>query len=839
MGYADEPPGRSHSNCPKAPPGSVLSPATLQSITLRELDMDIDNASDTGTQESLTDSTYEIISAANTRSSDDEDSQHDDTDSLLSFNDDGPQEERRLRLREYISPEASRAITPAPDSTDDEAEPPKPEVIVPPTPELEYSEITEGTALQTPRASTSLDSAALEAADSATEISRTIDSSTIFTEHGVKLERCRVSVQQTLAPFKFDAGPIFRILWHGDLTGRDEVIEKIAQALAVSMNTDVDSSIMKESSSKFSIVQISSFGQHTKSPHVTLIPTGKTEVVVDTCGACSTGQHHEARVGVIPDLEVFFHSEGYGWHRQFESAQMLCEGPFLDIRPTSREFPLENFQPYHGKAVHVTVDADIGSSARRMSSSSRTRRVPIDLKQFQQLDAEMLNRNLRCLHDTALEEAKLWRSPLKVHALAASVVRTASAEPFKTWLSRAVIALLAYLITTSMVALSYPKHDGRTVESTQSLATVTVTSTVQSTVMSDTSDTSDASDGPRVTTGLSKMDSVYATPVLTAASDADFRLEGPYADLTRPFELLQTSLGKFYLKLPHDMPKLRRPPPIHIDVDNGGRSLTTTLSKWNATVYSIELEGYDPLKLLQIVITSGKTGIRYQTLTVPPEHRWHRVRTLESGLSACLETTKDVARMARKELGLFRDQASGLIMSSTEWLQEQMKTARQSGNNAAGDIWERLSSRRDVLAKQANGANQDILHNANKHAETISSTLNRHASALIQVRQEIQSVVTKNMRTARKQLSELEENLGRAAGWEHCNPLKEASRRAEILKEKATAKIAARRKARHARKLASHLSREGQQAVSRKSQRRQEWCAKAGKARAKFCQRDM
>ena len=833
MDAADSPPGSLTPDILLSGPGNAHAPFLDQ---LQAAAMDLETASDTGTHESLTDSTYEIISAANTRSSDDEDSHHDDAESLLSFEDAGPQSPTEVQRDDYVSPEAFRAITPASGYTDDEENPPPQEPSHSPPRVLEHSELTDATMLQTPRASTTLDLSALEAGSSVTEVSHTVDSPTNYFQDGIKIVSSRVSVQQTLSPSKMELGRTFRILWHGDIMVQDLVVEKIAQALAVSTDTTSDSSIMKESSTKFSIVQLSSFGSNQSSPQVTLIPTARTEVVVETCSTClanhGRNEHksHCLNLTTTPALEVFFYPTTEKWSINFDDVRPFTKNPYLDIRPATASLQLQPFRPLGGKAVHMHVDDSLDGSLRKASSPWRPITLPIDLDHFQQLDPELLNRNLRCLQDSAIESAQPWHRNIKFRETATSALHRARTAPARKWVINALALLMLFTAVARLNLWLLSSMSGTPppdVQVSQTLSTVTVTSTstIQSTV------TPSLNYIIRADPTAEAIATPQMTPIVPTSREVGAPL-GEAHPTSLTFELLRTGEGQLYLKLPHEMAKLRRPPPINLTAYSGYRFLDTELSKWNASVYSLTIKDFnlssDPLT---IVVDSQKaSGVR-QVLHYNQRHSYQSIRVLETSLMACLESTKDVARMAQKELGLFRDQANGLIVSSSDWFHDYVRNARASSGRKAGSLWDRLAARREVIRKHADGARQDLMQNANKHAGSISLALSRQISAISKDIQksvgDFNQVLKQHVDAGLRKAGEAESSWAQARGWKSNNPFTEARRRADILINKARGSMTERREVLKARRL--------ERKQVRATRRHQGKCKKASEKQPRSC----
>ena len=750
--------------------------------------MDTDAYSDT-THDSLADSTYEIISAANTRSSDDEESHQDDSESLMSFGDPAFHEHGANSQRDYVSPEASRVITPAPDTSDDEAEVKDTTIPHQSNQYGNLSELTENIVLQTPRHSMSFDPVALEDASSLTEISHTVDSSGAYFYAGRKLERPRVSIHQTVAPTNLEVKQTFRILWHGDTAYHDNVIQKIGQALAVSSDKGLESSVLRSSSSRFTIVPLSAFGGN-ELPEVTMIPAS-TEIALDICKTCQTNMeertHHFHRHSKLKstsypsDLEIFFHNDASTESQPFADIRPFTTNPFLDIRQSSPSLNIKPIRPCFGKAVHMCVEEPRRHSPK---GDCTLKEVPIDLDHFQDLDPALLNRNIQCL---LIDEPQMTKGEtvLKTvkHAyleLARTVEERTGSSLFKI-VGLIILTLLfkevIYQSTASIIGStrSTPQEssvlDAQTIDTT---ATVTVTSTIQSTASASA-------------INASMLNATPSSVSITGTRDVGAPLSDAHPRPSFKFEFLRTEEGKLYLKLPLEMVKLRRPPPLRVTAYVGEQEKKVILSKWNASMYSVEVKDFDFSQPITIIVDSEKaSGVR-QAFYIDSRAPWIGMRSIELGLSACLATSREVAQVARKELALFRDQANGLILSSSDWLQEYMKSVRRSSGTAAGDLWERLSSRRDVIAKFVEKSGPQVLQNAREHMVAVNSALSERITALIETGKDFEKSLvektdtrTRRLRQGFGKLSEL-----RTLPSPGYNPLVEARHRARFLARKA------------------------------------------------------
>lgn len=771
---------------------SLTAPKNLPSRRTDDREMDIDGSSDT-THDSLADSAYEIISAANTRSSDDEESHQDDSESLMSFDEASPHEHGNTH-QDYVSPEASRVITPAPDTSEDEDNLENMHYAPRSSLDNAYSELTEGTILQTPRASTNLDPAILEDANGLTEISRTVDSSVAYIKAGKQMEHPRVSIHQTVAPSRIQPERTFRVLWHGRTGQQDEVIQKIGQALSVSGERGLESSIFKNSSSKFSIVPLSSFGSG-ESPEITMIPAGQ-EIIVDQCEACEsnlenpihpTTRHSKLRpFSDTPDLEIFFHSDENTSDQSFADIRPFTSHPFLDLRPAVSSFNIEPIQPCYGNAVHMRVDEAKHNGANNTATSVA---IPIDVDHFQDLDPAMLNRNIQCLLDQHFKED--WKTTPDsfkntFKELARNLERTTGASLWRILALVFITFLLNQTIYQSVVSVITSRRSSKaeiampTTQAIDTTATVTVTSTIHSTASVTPID-------------VPLINVPQFTPSPTGTREVGVPLHDAHSQSPFKFELVRANEDKLYLKLPLEVARLRRPPPIHVTAYVDDVPLEVVLSKQNASVYSLEVKDLKPSQPVTIVVDSDKASGARQAFHIDPRVSWNGMRSIELSLSACFATSRDVAQVARKELGLFRDQANGLILSSSDWLLEHMKNVRKSGGRAA-DLWERLSSRRDVIAKFVDSRHpQELLQSAREQAVSVNSALSQRITALMETGKGIEKSLVKKTDAHAKRLSERFQSLTpwRPLSSKDYHPLVEARNRAQFIARKAGGLIAA------------------------------------------------
>ena len=234
-----------------------------------------------------------------------------------------------------------------------------------------------------------------------------------------------VTVRQTMASHGIQLrGRPYKILYVGDSSMRDVIVQKIATALAASLNNSFSPNSERRRSSKFNVVPISVFGEEA-SPEVVLIDSSGLEMSVEECSFASfarnEGGNDSIRIQLsdgsqvtsawsgskfvisddwrIPDIAVICSSERDSAAvkqtrriaRSFMSRHavqtiVVTEGLHRDSHADA--ITLDYLTPH----IHLECLEPMGLNCTRI-----VRRLPIDLATFLRIDAGQMNRNLACL----------------------------------------------------------------------------------------------------------------------------------------------------------------------------------------------------------------------------------------------------------------------------------------------------------------------------------------------------------------------------------------------------------------------------------------------------------
>ena len=414
----------------------TLSPHTF-------CNMDTDSASDT-THDSLADSTYEIISESAVISGDDADSRRDEDESLASFDESAPED--TAGPTGQVQPMTPPDTEPTAQSGPEDFVPPDPTHLndEPKDTSMEDSNCTE---VKTPSlGSIMFEEPGTEATPTITEATHRLSGHIGSSLHGYGKYQPQAGkdehfvVKQTLSPDVLRLERPFKLLYHGDLAHKEAVVEKVAQALYVSELDPAEGENEDNISSKYNVVQLSSFNRSGAPPQVTIIPSSRIELVIECCQTCCyrkdddpksfktdlsrkmhalikarndedcLSTHVESTLNSQnrPDLAVFYHSfkksstdaTGADNHTlatnsiDISTKEASLGIPTIDIAPQISAWAFGRYEPYRGQAVHVALET---SHPQPPKNSKTISNMPIDLEHFLEIDARQLNRNLACI----------------------------------------------------------------------------------------------------------------------------------------------------------------------------------------------------------------------------------------------------------------------------------------------------------------------------------------------------------------------------------------------------------------------------------------------------------
>ncbi|KAI9720986.1 MAG: hypothetical protein M1828_005458 [Chrysothrix sp. TS-e1954] len=730
---------------PVAPQSSATNlrlrfPATLSQTfdnLLSETNIDaMDDAASDTTHDSMTDSTYDIISRSSPGISDDESGPGHDNESVASFDESGLDETSSFAHVD-LPTHPEQDTPPSTIGTEDEEEYGVGNAQVQ-TPlegsehdvspdDLSSSQEAELPSTTTVRASTR-STPSMDKVEAVHVLADNLGSSIHgFGRHGAESGE-HFTVRQTLSANKLPLGKPFRIAYHGDPTKRNMIMEKIAQALTMSNNTQGhDVELEKTPHTRHSVVQISSFGDSSTEPKVTLVPVSGLEIVIDTCDICSSTwqeflatcsesvgpnshpqtkfttchQRHERHRSTAdrPHLAVFYHKPSDKSVEKTDSftsdmSLLACSEyyasqlniPVLDISDTMSEWFAGPYRPYNNEAVHMCVN-----SARNAANSHGRvlARMPIDLKHFMELDAEQLGRNISCI--TSTHHDNPW-SRKRLESKMLSYIRPVSdawtdVRPIALpWLRSASLvlpllfigffAMYASLTTSFFESTAGPKIDVARIDAMAHASTSSPACEIVNMHMTASNPSLASATGPvKVEKGLSVVDTDKGLNVIS-----NLDASGRSRSNTLALEVFTSSSGDTFLKVPEKLSKSKNMPDFFISAKNAAGEVPVAVTKCNASFWSLQFPT-DPKNHLPIHVsiwTKRGPQLRQSFVVERSAPTWLDLERLESTFFA---RSKELSKVVSKELDLFRRTTTSVALFSSDWLQKSLFQAQNTSMN--------------------------------------------------------------------------------------------------------------------------------------------------------------
>ena len=233
-----------------------------------------------------------------------------------------------------------------------------------------------------------------------------------------------VTVRQTMTSHSLSPeGGQYKVLYLGDQSTRDQVMQKIGTAMAASF-WNAPGRSEQSGSSKFNIVPISSFDEQ-NSPEVVLVDSSGLELIVEDCSHSSfmreEGGHDSLQLKLsdgrsvestwtgsqfaipndwhLPDIAIFNipSNDNSALKMTRQSARSFMSRHKVPSITISKDLFWEKPAAASMDLDYLTPHICLESRKSSIASAQIIRRFPIDLTTFMNIDAGQMNRNLACL----------------------------------------------------------------------------------------------------------------------------------------------------------------------------------------------------------------------------------------------------------------------------------------------------------------------------------------------------------------------------------------------------------------------------------------------------------
>lgn len=450
-----------------------------------------------------------------------------------------------------------------------------------------------------------------------------------------------VTIKQTMVSHGLILDQPYKVLYIGDNSARDQVIQKIGSALAATLESE------KARPSRFNIVPISSFGD-SASPEVVLIDSTGLELSVEECHSASFVKLDGGNdtISIIlsdrthvesfwsgskftvtdhwkpPDIAIFYISENDNisskqtrrFARSFMSRHFV---PCIFISQTSCwNYSSQDIIALDPTTPHLCLQA----VRSEVTKSEIIKRMPIDLQSFLSLDCRQVNRNLACLaiiYRTGYSKPESIgpsRSPLtRAEQNSKDNYRAAEkSSPLEKILRSGLLLVLGFFLYQLAISniLNAPQTYRQNTKDAAAVPTIVLTRPTSALLVSTKADLSKSpvlTLSPRNQYPTPRSGSAHAnTEIASLLQDG----QGLLPNNSDQFKISVLGDSHILLRPPQWFIRSRKAPKLSFCVSRGSHSLTHQVSTPFDGFFTIEIPRDDAYGLLNVSIwTTAKPKI--------------------------------------------------------------------------------------------------------------------------------------------------------------------------------------------------------------------------------------
>ena len=587
-----------------------------------------------------------------------------------------------------------------------------------------------------------------------------------------------VTVRQTMASHGLQlCGRPYKIIYIGDSSMRDVMVQKIATALATSLNNSSSPNAENVRPSKFNVVPISAFGEET-SPEVVLIDSSGLEMSVEECSSASFARKEGGNDTIIIQLSdgsvvvSSWSGSKFVVSKDWRIADLavICtsESDSIAVKQTRRI--ARSFMSRHAVQTIVVTEASYWQShtdaitldyltphihveslepigQNRIQS---VRRMPIDLETFLRIDAGQLNRNLACLaaaHGVSKGSgspnvAKSRRSShdsLSFQEIYDAFVTDIRKDGLKglnryEYMAGFVVLLMSVL---SMVVVGFGLTGilGASRVSNSRVFPTTVASTSVLIVSTSTTATAAPLSSPSlsaVAASLASSTPARVSPIRSPSTDVDiasFLLDTYVLAPNQSDQFKVHVLGDYHVVLrpPHWFSKMRKAPKLLFKVTRNRKVLEHQISTLFDGVYALEIPREDSFGLLSVAVwTESKPKIE-ESFEVDFGSSWFKVAGWEKASRIVTETICSDLHSVQTGLRILYEQTKTGLYNS---LQEQRAKVAAQGEAEKAMLQSHLEAAvetKELIVAQTKGLLRSISDTLLDSHAAASYTMRRHA----------------------------------------------------------------------------------------------------------------
>ena len=584
-----------------------------------------------------------------------------------------------------------------------------------------------------------------------------------------------VTVRQTMASSGLQLrGRPYKILYVGESSIRDVIIQKIATALAVSLNNSSSPKGEKPRPAKFNVVPISAFGEEA-SPEVVLIDSSGLEMSVEECSLASfaknEGGNDTIRMQLADGSQVTSSWSGSkfvmsnDW--KIPDVAVICssERDSVAVRQTRRI--ARSFMSRHAVQTIVVTEASYWEShadaitldyltphihletlePMDQNRSKTVRRLPIDLATFLSIDAGQMNRNLACLA-AARGNSKGYAPPKVAKSRRSSHDRLSFQEFYDALvtdirkdglkgLSRyeymaGFVVMLMSVLGVVVLGFGLTGILGASRVSNSRVFPTSIASDSALSVSTSTIATTTPLPVPSLSTSSTPA---RVSPVRSLSTDVDiasFLLDAYTLAPNKSDEFKVHVLGDFHIVLrpPHWFSKMKKAPKLLFKVTRAGKKLEHQISTLFDGVYALQIPREDSYGVLNVAVwTESKPKIE-ESFEVDFGSSWFKVVGWKKASGVLMESIYGELHSVQTSLGIFYNHTKTGLVDSLQQQRANLAAQRTAEKAMLHSHLEAAVKTKELVVAQTKGLIRSISNTLHDNHAAASYTVKRHAETI-------------------------------------------------------------------------------------------------------------
>ena len=561
-----------------------------------------------------------------------------------------------------------------------------------------------------------------------------------------------VTVRQTMASHGLQLrGRPYKILYVGDSSTRDVVVQKIATALAASLNNSYSTNSEKPRPSKFNVVPISVFGEEA-SPEVVLIDSSGLEMSVEECSFASfarkEGGNDTIRMQLSDGSQVVSSWSGSkfvisnDWRTPDIAVISSSERDSVAVKQTRRI--VRSFMSRHAVQTLVITETSHWDShadaitldcltphihleslePMGLNRTQAVRRLPIDLATFLSIDAGQMNRNLACL-DAARGSFK-GSAPSKVaksrgsshdrlsfHEIYDAFVTDIRKDGLKglnryEYMAGFVVMLMSVL---GMVVVGFGLTGilGASRVSNSRVFPTNIASNSALSVSTSTTATAAPLSLPSLSAlaaSLASSTPVQVSPVRSLSTDIDITsfLLDAYAlapNKSEQFKVHVLGDSHIVLRPPHWFGKMKKAPKLFFKITRGDKTLDHQISTLFDGVYALQIPREDSHGVLNVAVwTESKPKIK-ESFELDFGSSWFKIAGWRKACRVLTESIRGDLDSVQTSLSIFYDHTKTGLSQSLQQQRAKVATQREVDKAMLHSHLKAAAKTKDLVVAQA------------------------------------------------------------------------------------------------------------------------------------------